>query len=420
MKLISVCIPTSEMKGKGAGFLRHNFEILLTQTFKDFEVVVTDNSRDQAIAEVCAAYKDRLDIRYYHNRRDIGMSANANKVMKLATGKLIKIIFLDDYLYDKDALQNIAAAFDLEKDHWLMTACEHSRDGITNFWPFYPKFHDQIHLGDNSLSSPSVMTIRNKGHLNFDKHLKWLMDCDFYKRYSLKFGPPKILNTITVVNRLGDHQTTNTAANKKVRGDEYRYILKKYREKALLKTYDERQVPKLELPNVTLVAVTETKINETIKALKLSLDGIRYHEAILVSNVKPKHLPTSITWKALDNRNLAGLVTTDFTLFVGQDGFVLRPYKWKEVFTKYDYVGNGGFSLRSKKFLEGKTKDLVFAPQNITKEFVGGPDDSDISVQPFGFYKNKRFFPKWFLTRKYLKKVKSIPRLRRLVNNILS
>lgn len=59
---------------------------------------------------------------------------------------------------------------------------------------------------------------------------------------------------------------------------------------------------------------------------------------------------------------LNGVIDTDFVLLVQSDGFILNPELWKDNFLNFDYIGapwpwhgvcgNGGFSLRSKKFLE--------------------------------------------------------------------
>ncbi len=37
-KLISICIPTYEMHGMGAAFLKQSFDMLKIQTFKDFDM----------------------------------------------------------------------------------------------------------------------------------------------------------------------------------------------------------------------------------------------------------------------------------------------------------------------------------------------------------------------------------------------
>lgn len=57
-------------------------------------------------------------------------------------------------------------------------------------------------------------------------------------------------------------------------------------------------------------------------------------------------------------------IETDFCLVIQHDGFIINPNLWTDEFLEYDYigapwidnyvnrVGNGGFSLRSKKFLD--------------------------------------------------------------------
>lgn len=66
-------------------------------------------------------------------------------------------------------------------------------------------------------------------------------------------------------------------------------------------------------------------------------------------------------------------INSDFCLVFQDDGFILNPHLWEDSFYDYDYigapwplyigwpkegqqVGNGGFSLRSKKFLEESSK----------------------------------------------------------------
>lgn len=220
------------MRGKGDVFLKQSFDILTRQTFKDFDVVVSDHSKNNIIKNLCATYKNKLDIKYFRNSEHIGnSSANINNAIKKATGKLIKILFQDDFFYGDNSLEDIANNFDLEKDRWLITACEYSGDGINFYRPFYPKYNKKIHLGNNTISSPSVLTIKNEQPLLFDENLLWLMDCDYYKRCYDKFGDLKILNTINVVNRTGNHQVSNTIADNSLRKRECAYILRKYNEK---------------------------------------------------------------------------------------------------------------------------------------------------------------------------------------------
>lgn len=226
---ISIAIPTYEMKGNGCFFLKKSLDILCNQTFKDFDVVISDHSRNNLIKNLCDEYIGKLEISYYKNNEGVGSSsANINNAIKKATGKLIKILFQDDFLYSEKSLEEIINNFDTEKDNWLITACEHSTDGVTFFRPFFPKYNHLIHLGKNTISSPSVLTIKNENPLFFDERLLWLMDVDYYKRCYNKFGSPKILNEINVVNQIGYHQVSRSTVNIMIKVKEIIYIIKKY------------------------------------------------------------------------------------------------------------------------------------------------------------------------------------------------
>jgi glycosyltransferase involved in cell wall biosynthesis len=381
---MTICMPTHEMKNFDK-FLRHSLDVFVSQSFKDFDIVISDHSKKDGIKNICKEYSNRLNIHYYRNPKGpYTSSANLNNAIKHAHGKLIKVMFLDDYLYSKDSLQEIVDNFDLNKDKWLVTGSEHTRDGINYYMPFYPKYNDKIHLGDNTISSPSVLTIKNESPLLFDKRMIWLMDVDYYKRLHDKFGPPKILNKINAVNRTGDHQVSNTSAGKNIRGLEYRWVLKKFKEKELLKIYDNRSAKKLDLPSVTIVGVGEN----SIKAVKLSQDGINFGDV-----------------KYTDSIDKIKEIRTDFALMVSAKGFVLRSYKWDNNFLNYDLIGDDSFSLRSKKYLSG-IKDAKLPPENILKEFSN-------SAESFGFSKDLRLVPKYFAIKKYFKNIWLVTKVRR-------
>ncbi len=465
-KLLSVCIPTYDMRGVGHTFLKYSFDILTRQTFKDFDVVISDYSETNLIKDVCDAYKGRLDIRYHKNTDPTGgMSANANNVIRQATGKLIKMLFQDDFLYDNKSLEETVKHFDMEKDHWLVTACEHSKDGVTFFRPFYPKYNKNIHLGNNTISSPSVLTIKNDNPILFDVKLKWLMDCDYYKRCYDAFGEPKIVNTITAVNRIGVHQTSSNEATEAIRRKEYDYILEKYYV---------NQKGNLRLKNVTLVAVSGINPNSAVKDLESSMKGIDYYDVVLIAHKKPENLHKKITfkrckptelvsqdpkntndWSKFIAYNLCDYIDSEFAIIVHKDAHILRPYKWSPVFLDYDYigapwpknlhftndgknirVGNGGFSLRSKKILnilnelklpftdngtgyfhedgilcvyyrkQLEDYGIKFAPVKVAARFSLESECDESDYSPFGFHDNKKALPKLFFIKDYFKTLK--------------
>ena len=96
---ISICIPAYDMGGKGAAFLAASFDRLVGQGFTDFEVIVSDQSDTDGVTQVCARYGDRLNIRrvdFTDGPRQ--SSANANNAMRHASGRILKILFQDDFL----------------------------------------------------------------------------------------------------------------------------------------------------------------------------------------------------------------------------------------------------------------------------------------------------------------------------------
>jgi len=229
--LVSICIPTYEMKGKGVEYLEHSFQIISSQTYNNIEIIISDHSISNTIRELCDKWGSKLDIKYYLNKNDRGVSsANINNALKKANGDIIKILFQDDFLYDESSIETQLVHFLGNHNHWLITACAHTNDGMNIFKPHYPKYHDNIQYGENTISSPSVLMFKNENVIEFDENLFWLMDTDYYKRMYDKFGLPSICNYITVVNREHPDQVSNTIATEERRKIELDYIINKYKQ----------------------------------------------------------------------------------------------------------------------------------------------------------------------------------------------
>lgn len=219
----SIAIPTYEMHGSGDKYLSHSFSVFSKQTFKDFELTVSDHSRDNGIRDLCHTWAKKLDIKYFRNDCKVGKSSpNMNNAIKKSSGKWIKLLFQDDFLYGASALADLKTHIDAEKKiRWIATACEHTYDGKHMHRPFYPSWNESIHAGVNTISSPSVITIKNdEEKLYFNEDLIWLMDVEYYKRMYDNYGEPSYLHKINVVNRIWNNSLTNTlsvaAKNKEI------------------------------------------------------------------------------------------------------------------------------------------------------------------------------------------------------------
>lgn len=108
---------------------------------------------------------------------------------------------------------------------------------------------------------------------------------------------------------------------------------------------------KLNLPQVTLAAMTSVNVRATIKAMQYSMRGIVFGDAVLITHRKPFGLPRSIRYSHTDKLNniddfnykmvyeLGSHIHTDFALIVHADGFVVHPELWQDAFLDYDYIG---------------------------------------------------------------------------------
>ena len=209
----SIAIPAYGYNGKGRDFLNQSFNILFTQVFTDFEVVISDHSQDDTIKDLCEAWAKHLNIKYFRNEVGRGViSPNLNNALNNCSGKWIKILFQDDLLFDANTLKNIKDFIDLDSDmKWMASSFWHTNDGRNLHTRLKPTWPDKpIWAGHNSIGCPSAITIKNEDILHFDDDLNWLMDCDYYQRMFLKHGLPKILDVDTMINRIVQDRLTNT------------------------------------------------------------------------------------------------------------------------------------------------------------------------------------------------------------------
>jgi len=209
-----------------------------------------------------------------------------------------------------------------------------------------------------------------------------------------------------------------------------------------------------ELLNVTLIALTSIRVERTIKALKYSSKNIKFNSVKLLTDknisddlIDIVKIP-EINYEEYSRfivYDLHKYIDTPYVIIIQDDGFIVNSDKWDDNFLNYDYigapwplpkdnfsyrdinnniirVGNGGFSLRSKKLLSmSEELDLewksyygyynedgfftchnrhifesngcIFAPLDVAKYFSHESNIPEIQgITPFGFHgKNKHY-----------------------------
>ncbi len=96
----------------GESFLEQALDSLLSQTYKDFELIISDNASTDHTEQICRAYAARDHrIRYCRNNTNRGAAWNFNRVFKLARGEYFKWAAHDD-LCAPEFLQVCVSAMD--------------------------------------------------------------------------------------------------------------------------------------------------------------------------------------------------------------------------------------------------------------------------------------------------------------------
>ena len=217
---ISIAIPTYDRGENGVLWLRELFNSLKKQSFKNFDICVSDQSENDVNLEICLEYQHELNIKHVYNN-DSGICNNINNAIKNCSSKIVKILFSDDFIFDENYLESVLNEFETTNKRWLVSACNHT-DGIKYYRDFYPKWNENI-ITNNTYSSPSSISVIKEYFEEFDNNLKMLLDTDFYYRMYHIHGEPIYLNTVKVSNREHDQRISSVMQS----SDDYREVLRK-------------------------------------------------------------------------------------------------------------------------------------------------------------------------------------------------
>lgn len=83
----------------GARYIAVAIRSILDQDFKDFELIITDNTSTDETEAICREFAARDSrIRYVRNERNLGVGPNHNLAVVLARGEYLKWCACDDYM----------------------------------------------------------------------------------------------------------------------------------------------------------------------------------------------------------------------------------------------------------------------------------------------------------------------------------
>jgi glycosyltransferase involved in cell wall biosynthesis len=109
---VSIALPVFN----GERYLAQAIQSILDQTYRDFELIVSDNASTDRTEEICRSFEAQdTRVRYVRQPRNIGASPNFNICFALASGEYFKWAAHDDYL-EPEYLAACVEALDAHPD----------------------------------------------------------------------------------------------------------------------------------------------------------------------------------------------------------------------------------------------------------------------------------------------------------------
>lgn len=186
MPKVSICIPAY---GNPEG-IKRLLSSVREQTYTDYEVVVTDDSPDDAV-EKAVRQAAIPALRYYKNRTRLGASANWNEAVRRSEGAYIKMMHHDDWFASPDSLFRFVSL--LEQTPGAVLAFSGTRQvDLTGREAPYERGIGQeqlcliredwrnLFLG-NYIGAPSAVLYKRNGQ-EYAPELTWLVDVEYYMR----------------------------------------------------------------------------------------------------------------------------------------------------------------------------------------------------------------------------------------------
>jgi len=144
-----------------------------------------------------------------------------------------------------------------------------------------------------------------------------------------------------------------------------------------------------DVADVTVIGVDCVDIDRLIRAAEITTTDLRFGAVRLLSShasdhpwvVAIDHLGDIEAYNDFIVGRLHRYVDTPLALVIQHDGFVLNADAWSDEFRDWDYigapwavdgarvVGNGGFSLRSKRLLERLAQPDITRPAGVPEDW---------------------------------------------------
>ncbi|HVY76625.1 MAG TPA: glycosyltransferase family 2 protein, partial [Puia sp.] len=170
--LISICIPAYQRPDK----LKHLLDSIQAQSYRHFEVIITDDSPGNEVCEMVRQHGLGSSIRYFRNSKPLGTPENWNESIRKAAGEWIKLMHDDDWFTTSNALERFALALRSGGASFYFSAYTNvypdgSSRGIRSSEAYAQRLIrlPELLLASNRIGPPSVVIFKSDPDLVFDK-----------------------------------------------------------------------------------------------------------------------------------------------------------------------------------------------------------------------------------------------------------
>jgi len=214
--MISICIPAY----KRINYLKRLLLSIESQTYKDFEVIVSDDSNDDSVLDLVNSFKSKYSIQYNSNSPSLGTPANWNAAISKAKGDWIKIMHDDDWFSTNNSLQNFADA-SLKGPKFIYSSYSNF---IETEGRLQPVRHNKAQLNkilkqpllllsENIIGPPSVTLFHRSILEKYDERMKWRVDLEYYIRIIKKEKEVYYIKEDLINVGVSESQVTNYCIN---------------------------------------------------------------------------------------------------------------------------------------------------------------------------------------------------------------
>lgn len=185
--IVSICIPAY----KQVQFLRRLLNSIAAQSFKDFEVMVSDDSPGNEVKILCEEYKNSFPIVYKKNEKALGTPENWNEAIRMANGEWVKLMHNDDWFANEGSLQQFySTSIKNPECEFFFSAFQNVEEDTGERQIVKCNWFDLLFLKFSPLhlfrkvyvGNPSCTFIKRDVDLFYNNKFKFVVDFEFYMR----------------------------------------------------------------------------------------------------------------------------------------------------------------------------------------------------------------------------------------------